>query len=96
MNAIYLPNDLRGWLDRARWDAPMTSPALHEVVARVCVNPASSSDALLILADALTEASHEVQYGSLERRAELRKLADLPRALAPTRAAVPVVQDDFH
>lgn len=63
-------------------------PLLCRVVAATVRNPATSSDGLLILADALREAGAAWDT-RLATEAALRTLADRIAALAPARAEPP-------
>lgn len=63
-------------------------PLLRRVVAATVENPRTSSDGLLILADALREAGAAWDT-RLATEAALRTLADRIAALAPARAEPP-------
>lgn len=75
------------WYKRVRITVPDAPSWFMVAISRVLASPAMSSDALLILADALYEgAGTASQTGSPLLAAQLRELAELPRALAPGRA----------
>lgn len=70
-----------------KW-AALIPPVLCRVVAATVRNPATSSDGLLILADALREAGAAWDT-RLATEDALRTMADRVAALAPARAEPP-------
>jgi hypothetical protein len=75
------------WWRRTRETAPLVPAWFSHTLARILAAGATSADALLNLADALDESSHMVALNGEEMLAgQLRKLADLPRELAPIRS----------
>ncbi len=76
------------WIARAWSVAPQSPDGLIFAVGAALSNPQASSDALLCLADALDEAAEISTATGLTLLArDLCALAELPRQLAPTRAA---------
>lgn len=75
------------WEMRIRATAPDAPPWLRTGLASFLANELVNSDGLLSLADALEEAS--VAATMPDTRQQLRRLADLPRQLAPYRAPAP-------
>jgi hypothetical protein len=67
--------------------APGAPPVLLDLAARLVANPISSSDTLLLLADALREAAdHEAARGWIAASADTDVLAELVASLAPARS----------
>ena len=89
---------------QARADAERLAVAQHvgtvpvlllSTVEQVALNPRSSSDTLLITADALREAAGPLEGTPLARA--LRHLADTLAAIAPTRATpLPTSQEPIE
>lgn len=75
------------WLTKAATIAPSVPLWLVSALAKVLANPAASSDGLLLMADALAEASDvcAIERGGVDPR-HLDRLADLCRRVAPLRA----------
>ncbi len=73
---------------RAASDAAPSVPAwCRTMVARLLADRQAGSDALLLLADALTEAANFAGIeGQIALAIELERLSDIPRRLAPLRA----------
>ncbi len=88
MHPWHQPSDPRIWYERAHLAAPTTPAWIRHSVGFFLKHPRADSDALLALADALTEASEAAALTCHQATLapELRRLADLPRRLAPFRA----------
>lgn len=68
----------------ARSAAPDAPDSLLCIIVRTLMNPRASTDTLLVLADALTDAADlESHAGSHVVASQLRRLAGIPRELAP-------------
>jgi hypothetical protein len=75
------------WWERVRQAAPLVSPWTCHIVAHLLARADASPDFLLSMAEAFDEASNFVAInGETELAAQLRRLADFPRDLAPRRA----------
>jgi hypothetical protein len=81
------PADHAHWWRTVRLTAPLAPSWVSTIVVRAMLTPSLTSDGLLFFADALDEAAGiAFVTGDTELSAQLRKLADLPRAAAPERA----------
>ncbi len=88
MRPWHQPSDSRIWYERAHLAAPTTPAWIRHKVGFFLNHPRADSDVLLALADMLIEASETASLMGLQATLapELRRLADLPRRLAPFRA----------
>lgn len=79
------------WMLRLARLAPVDHLSLVRVLAHFLAGPASS-DAVLLVADALSEVAREHQAGDRDEYARLaREMADVVRAEAPKRKEIPRV-----
>ncbi len=81
------PDERTHWLCAVTQAAPDMPFWNRFAVARMLANRAASSDALLWLADAFTEAAGVAgEFGDGALAIQLHQLSELPRRLAPQRA----------
>lgn len=80
------PEDIGAWRVLAVGAAPLAPRSLTISIAAILSDSRANSDVLLVLADALEEASVEASLDGLDTQArELHRLAELPRRIAPSR-----------
>lgn len=73
---------------------PILPRDLTDLLDRLALRPGTTSDALLIVADALDEAAESARFNTRHQAAAaLTTEAAWLRHLAPTRAAAPLVGD---
>lgn len=81
------PAKRAAWFREASKVAPNVPAWCRVMAARLLADKQASSDALLLLADALTEAANFAGIeGQIALATELDRLSDIPRRLAPRRA----------
>ena len=85
-------NTIRETVNRA---APRAPVSLCEIAARVLAHPRATSDALLIVSDAIREYADWPVLVPLVRD-DTRRLADYLAAAAPARADNPLFDEGDH